>query len=302
MSRGGGSSSNDKIVAAQKDEAQRARQDTADRNARMRWGMDTVRAAFNGGKVNPYYEFTETPVMGTRTQWRDNSTGELRDTRPTGTGGSTNPVGARVVMRSDFANGADPGNFSKVTSQYDTGKTRRERQKVGQAKTYSGIGDDFYDSYYNTVADHYTPQLEDQYAEAKSQNLFDLSRRGLLRSSHGADNTAEVEKEYALGKLDVANRAQQQRDNLVNDVNTAETNALNMVQGAEDPSAGIDAALREATAIQSRSPDLSGSLGNLFSAALNSYSNYQNVANARNYRDQAVAARSPTQSSGRNYA
>lgn len=371
-------STNDKIIEAQMRAASQAERDKANRDARLAWGRDKIKAIFEGGTVGPYAQWemnpqfedrkkivgykpnpaavAPTPSQPTRVPPPQVMAREVRNPTPSApplrkpppvfkpTYGGFNREDQMAFSawqqamrdwnaeqksltpfkptyggynREDQQARAD--HYAPVEKARDEGRTiiperipiyETEKVKVGDVlgknmygkeETFSGIGDDFYKGYYDSIVDYFTPQLQQQYANAKSQNLFNLARRGLLRSSAAATAAGEMERERGDAQTDIANRARTQQDQLRQDVNRAQTNAIATMEGAEDPSVGIDRALREATAIQSQAPDLSGSLGNIFSAALNSYNNYNDVRRAKQFRD-SITPRPPTQSSGRSYA
>ncbi len=183
-------------------------------------------------------------------------------------------------------------------------RERQQRLQHGRNRIAAifrgGIEDDFYDGYENTILDYYNPEIDRQYGEAREQNLFDLARRGLLRSTAAAERSADTLRERNEAREKVASDASNAVGNLKSDVNAAERSAYNILTATEDPTAAANNALTEVNAIQTRGPELSP-LGDIFSSVVNAYSNYQAADRARRYRD-TVMGRGPNTTSGRNVA
>ena len=157
MSRGGGSSSNDKIIEQQKAEAEQAKRDKFDRDQRMKYGREKIRAAFRGGKVGPYNQWGKEDTYGVRKRYVDTRTGKMYDSKP---GQQTQAYvypeddrGYRGLFRRSRTDAGK--HFKPVTQTYKTG-TRDAVVQTGQTETLSGIGDDFYNDYFNTITDYYT--------------------------------------------------------------------------------------------------------------------------------------------------
>jgi hypothetical protein len=272
MSKFGGKSdsTNRELVDMQKAEAANAEAKEKARQARLKYGRDMIEATFNGGTV------AGVPTTATRDVWKPSS-----------------PI-------FNMAAGVFGGNKG-TTAKKPTGSWVKEAYEVpGQSQTMGGIGQDFYENYRQSLEGFYKPDIENQFTEARSQNLFDLARKGLLRSSVSADRAGDLVRDKSAADARVASEIEGQVTGLKGDVNAAKQKAYGLLTSTEDPTTAANTALTEVNAIQTRKPQFSA-LGDLFASALNSYSTFRNAQAAR----QAVAsvpARSPNQSSGVNYA
>ena len=269
---GGSSSSNDKLIAQQKTEADAAAKREQERQQRLAYGREKIKAMFSlgGGQVQGpgSYRTVTTPATRTRLPPRYS-----RRAEEDGTWGQPQFV-------------TTPGTSQEV---FDPGAT----------ENISGIGQNFYDGFKNSVLEYQRPEVAKQFENAQSQNLYDLARRGTLRSSVAADNASDLLEEKALADARVMSDAENQTAGLRSDISRAQQNAISLLQATEDPTAAANAALTEVNAIQSRAPQFQP-LGELFSAAARGYNSYQQGKNNRAW--QSLAARGPHTSSGRNIA
>jgi len=260
-------STNRELVEMQRAEAARAEAKEKARQERLRYGRDMIEATFNGGTV------AGLPTTAYRDVWKQD-----------------NPAGNLAL--SAFGMG--------TPNKKPTGTWVKEAYEVpGQSQSLSGIGQDFYENYRKSLEGFYKPDIENQFAEARSQNLFDLARKGLLRSSVSADRAGDLVRDKANADTRVASEIEGQVTGLKGDVNSAKQKAYGLLTSTEDPTTAANTALTEVNAIQTRKPQFSA-LGDLFASALNSYSTFRNAQAARQALA-SVPARSPNQSSGVTY-
>jgi hypothetical protein len=206
-----------------------------------------------------------------------------------------NPMGSRYTGSTSYMN---PQQQQAPTQQYRTVTEKKRKFVPGERREVAGIGQDFYDSFRNSILDYYQPEVARQFEEAQDANLYDLARRGVLRSSNAADNAATLAREKLLADADVSSRAENQTAGLRGDMARAQQNALSLLQATEDPTVAANAAATEVNAIQSQAPQFNP-LGDLFSAAARSYAGYQqNQRNQRAYQ-QALSGTNPWAGSGR---
>ena len=272
------SSSNDKMIEQQKKEAEKAERKEYDRQERLRAGRDRIKAMFTQGggdyrTAGKYKKF--------------------------GPSGGPKTITERKYVDNLFRN-SDGGEGGWTTTSRDNPnyKAGGYRKVKGGTKTEAGLADDFYSNFKNSILDYFNPELERQHSEAKDANLFDLARRGMLRSSVATDNAAELVRERAEAEARIKADAENQTAGLRGDMSRAQQNAISLLQQTEDPTSAANAARTEVNAIQSRSPNFSP-LGELFSAAARSFAGWQNAQNARrNYG--GVPERNPYTSQGRN--
>lgn len=260
-------STNRELVDMQKAEAARAEAKEKARQERLKYGRDMIEATFNGGTV--------TGPAGTayRDVWKP----------------------ADNTMNAIFGAFGMGGSAPKATGSW----VKEAYQTPGETTTKAGIGQDFYENYRKSLEGFYKPDIENQFTEARSQNLFDLARKGLLRSSVSADRAGDLVRDKSAADARVASEIEGQVTGLKGDVNNAKQKSYGLLTSTEDPTTAANTALTEVNAIQTRKPQFSA-LGDLFASALNSYSTFRNAQSAR----QAVASvpsRNPNQSSGVTY-
>jgi hypothetical protein len=295
-------STNRELIDMQKAEAARAEAKEAARQARLKYGREQIEATFNGGTVNGL------PTTGTRDVWQADplpSAGSTLAGSILGMGGSG---GARPVTTGRAPNVLDvfgmggPSGARPVATTTPTrpGKFVKETYEIpGQAQTYGGIGQDFYENFRKSLEGFYRPDAERQFDEARGQNLFDLARKGLLRSSTSVKRAEDLVRDKSAADARLGSEIEGQVTGLRGDVNAAKQRAYGLLTSTEDPTTAANSALTEVNAIQTRKPSFNA-LGDLFASALNSYSTFRN---AQSQREQlaGLPTRSPSASSGRTY-
>ena len=294
---GGSDSTNDDLVKQQQREAAEAERREQERQARLDYGRNKIEAMFSlgGGEVTGPAEWGVTGQKQTGTQ-------PIYETQTTPA--SYNPAGASFDYSSGFQRqDAQPGGTytPASTQQVQVGSNPIYKDVEGwipgETEQVEGIDQTFYDNFKNAITGYYRPEVDLQYGEAQSANLFDLARRGLLKSSQAVDNASELVREKALADAQVTANAENQTAGLRTDMSRAQQNALGLLQATEDPTTAANSALTEVNAITSRAPQFSP-LGDLFSAAARGYNAYQQGETNRRLLD-AIPINSPYASMGR---
>ena len=276
MSGGGSSSSNDQIIAMQRQEAAAAEQKERERQQRLEYGRNLISSIFGGGSVTG---------PGT-TEMVENPNANVKI--------GTSPG----KMERRYNPSRDKWEYYMAYKPI-YGPEMIEQEVPGETKTFDGIGQDFYENYRKSLQDFYVPTVNEQFQDAKQENLFDLARKGLIRSSVAADRSGELVKKKADADAQVQSQIEGQVSGLQSDVNNAKTKATQLLTATEDPTTAMNTALTEVNAIQSRSPQFND-LGNLFANALNAYSTYRNAEAGRDRLAQ-IPVSSPYASSGKVY-
>lgn len=269
MAFGGGSKkTNDTLVQEQKAQAAEADAKEAARQARLAAGRASINAVFDGG--------TTTVPGASRTV-------SERVQGPAVTKYVPKGHGVVDTVRT-------PGAWTtKNTVVTDPGTTT----------TTKGIGQDFYEGFRKSLSDFYNPEVTRQFDDAKKENLFDLARRGTLRSSDAVTKNENLTRDYSNANAKVQSDIEGQVSGLKTDVNNSRTRALGLLTSTEDPTTAANAAATEVNAIQSRSPTFN-TLGDLFASAINSYSTFKN-GQAGRAAVAGVPSKSPYASSGKVY-
>lgn len=177
-------------------------------------------------------------------------------------------------------------------------KARREQAVADINATYSTIGDDFYDGYRQSFLDYYTPQLEEQFSDARSQTLFDHVRKGTTRSSAYAERMADLFRDKSVNEAQIYNDADRRTAELRDRVASEKQGALELASYAEDPSMAATRALTEVNAVQNVSPNISP-LGDIFQTAAMAYRSYQDAKDRQSIRS-GLQTTNPYKSAGRN--
>lgn len=179
------------------------------------------------------------------------------------------------------------GYENKIKSDASAEMERREvsRQhdvdlgKIGIDKAFSGFGDSYYGGYRNDYTGYYNPQLDQQYGRAVDKTTANLAERGILESSVGAQKFADLAKQNADARTNIANEALDASNKLRGQVENAKSSLYSLNEASADPQAINAQAIGQATSLVA--PPTYSPLGEVFASALNSLSSY---AQARNNR------------------
>lgn len=259
---GGPVATNDKIVDEQKAMADEAAAREAELARRREEARQQILAIFGGGTVTPQ-------------TWQETTTTEEVPS------GYSIPAWVRNIP--GFSGRTyKPGNpmFDAHMSAgllTPKGTTTREvagKELVpGESKTYTGIGDDFYDAYRQSIMDYYEPQLQENYMDAAGDLMLGFSSRGTRNSSAAINAQNKLKKDRDLQYGQLAGSADQQAGQLRNQVNDEMYSLLSLASSAEDPTVAVNQALSEVNAVQP-APQTLTPLGDVLGAAASAYGAY----------------------------
>lgn len=155
--------------------------------------------------------------------------------------------------------------YARVAREDELARQKRIREGTDAInKGFAGFDNKFYNSRARAYTNYAMPQLVDQYGKQQENLAYNLARSGLTASSEAAKNAGELQRQYNIGRsniagegLNVANRAresvEQNRADLI-----AQLNATGDARQAANNTLARAGAL---TADQGFSP-----IGNLFQA------------------------------------
>lgn len=152
----------------------------------------------------------------------------------------------------------------------------RQREEERQARIDEGRGEideafkPFDDTYFSgvekTYSDYYTPQIDDQYADARKKLVLALSRTGNLNAGAGAQQLGSLKQKYDTQSTAYANQARDQANEYRGKIENEKSDLYAQNRSAADPAAiAVDAASRAGTL--STAPSASP-IGALFSDVL----------------------------------
>lgn len=94
----------------------------------------------------------------------------------------------------------------------------------------------YYDKYNKAYTGYYTPQLNQQFSQAKGQLRSNLAETGTLNSTAGAEQLAQLDQRRAQQEGQVSSQAQDAVTAQKNNISNAETGLFNLAQAGGDPS------------------------------------------------------------------
>ena len=134
-------------------------------------------------------------------------------------------------------------------------------------ETFEKFDDKYYDTYTGRYTDHYFPQLDDKYAEAKRKVAFALAGAGGLNSSAGARKIGDLTEAYSKNRTQIADQALSSANGLRGDVESARSDLYSQNSAAADPSAAASSALARASVLDR--PPTYNPLGDIFADLIN---------------------------------
>lgn len=139
--------------------------------------------------------------------------------------------------------------------------------KIGIDKNFSKFDKNYYNKYKKDYSGFYTPNLNKQFTEAQDKLTSNLADRGILASTVGSGEFADLSRQNADAKGNIANEANDAAAKLRGTVQNAKTNLYNLNQASADPQAVNAQAVGQATALVA--PPTYSPLGRVFADFLN---------------------------------
>jgi hypothetical protein len=152
------------------------------------------------------------------------------------------------------------------------------------AKTQEPFDQKFYDQRRQAYIDNYTPQLAQQFADARNQLSFALARAGLLRSSVASDKVARLNADNAVQAGTIANKAEDSVSQLRTSVEDERANLINQLNVSADPAGTANLALARTQATASQ-PVSYSPLGDVFSGIASGIGNFVTGVRQRSILD-----------------
>jgi hypothetical protein len=265
-------------------EAQQARADEQARQERIRAGTKRIGNIFEGGAVSgtgrlatgakydpnakyytaegklwsPTIAATPTPaagggaapgtVTGGATVMAGGGGGTMDHSNVRGTGGGTvaapTAAPAALTPEQQFINAMKGGLYS------------------GAATSKGTFNPEFYNKERQAFIDYATPQLVDQYGEAKKQLIYSMARSGNLNSSTNAVSGGELTKLYDTSKRDVVDKANSYVNETKSNVEDARNNLIQTLNATGDAEGAASGAIRRAQSLSA--PPSYSPIGQLF--------------------------------------
>lgn len=119
----------------------------------------------------------------------------------------------------------------------------------GISSAFSPFNDQYYQDRANDYVNYAEPQLDDQYADAKKQLTYALSRTGNLQSTTAADREAKLKQQYDTNRLGVESQGQQYASDARSKVEASRSDLTSQLEASADPTAASNLALTQAKSL-----------------------------------------------------
>lgn len=150
--------------------------------------------------------------------------------------------------------------------------------KAGIDNNFDKFDKGYFKDYKKDYMGYYTPQIEDQFSEGTGKLTASLADRGMLESSVGNSAQAKLYKDYTQANTNISNEALDAANKLRGQVEDQKSNLYSINEASADPM-GVNAqAVGASTALVA--PPTYSPLGQLFTAALQPFINYQQTSSS----------------------
>jgi len=205
--------------------------------------------------------------------WNNWAKGDLKDAENGVNFNKLNDIPGKLDNKMDFL-GKDP------RAQMEARELVRQHAvdigKAGIDNNFDKFDKDYYKGYKNDYKGYYSPQVEDQFSESTGKLTASLADRGMLESSVGNAAQAKLFKDYGQANTNIANEALDAANKLRSQVQGQKSNLYSINEASADPM-GVNAqAIGASTALVA--PPTYSPLGQLFTAALQPFINYQQTS------------------------
>lgn len=299
----GGSSSNSQMVAFQQQQAEQARQKEVQREARLKTGSDYINSLFDGtpsGAKSLDLSSLASADPNSGGYQYDPATGQY-------TSGFQLADGYRAGTTPDAGAGAGWGIYDKDNNLLTSAKSLADLSKQhvqygGDPNTRTGgVDNAFYDKFRQANLDYYMPELDRQFASAKSDLNFGLARAGTLRSSTANQSLADLMYENDVNKAQMTAQADASTGELRNTVAANKSAAINQLYSTEDPTLAANTATGLVRNVELTQPQLNP-IGELFKPiAIGLGGGLQGYSGQQAYNRFTGAANGSNGSSGKTY-
>ena len=190
--------------------------------------------------------------------------------------GGTTKSGVDLVNPEAYVDGTtyylengDPYKYTAPAVSPVTGRPRPQQgvpsklyANVQQSYTPGQFTDEFFKQRQTAYMDYATPQLNQQYEDARRQLTFALDRAGMTDSSVRAQREAELQQLYDTNRRSVADQALNYSTTARNNVENARADLIATLNATGDAQGAVNSAMTRAKALSA--PDTYNPLAQLF--------------------------------------
>lgn len=156
----------------------------------------------------------------------------------------------------------DPTAIAQAAENARQAQINAGMQQIDQQ--FSQFNDQYYNDQSQAYSDYYDPQIDKQYNDARQALILKLGSSGIINSSEGARQLANLDLQYNQQKTAAANQAVSYGAQARTQVENARTQLVNELNATADPAA---AAASSAGLVQSlATPPAFSPLGSLFAS------------------------------------
>lgn len=200
-----------------------------------------------------------------------------------------------------FSQAAPQDNSAAIARQSEI--DRQARITAGQGKindAFAGFNPDYFSKFQQAYLDHYNPQIDQQFTDARKNLRYDLARKGVQDSTPGQTQFGRLAQAYADRRTDIAANASSAADSLKGQVEGQKTNLYSLNNTSADPALAAQQAVSAAGSLAT--PATYSPLADLFSGFATAgaqYLNNKNLALPAGYASKFATPAAYSSSSGR---
>jgi hypothetical protein len=191
--------------------------------------------------------------------------------------------GGNSSKKMSAANNAAQQANTQMAQQQRSDEIARQNsvnESIGNVNNaFSQFNDSWFGNKRNDYLSYYTPQVDQQYAQAQQDTLYQLARQGLNNSSAGGKVYSDLARDYGNQKQSVQSGANAYEQQARAQVEAQRNNLINQATATANPSAAASAANNAVGSLQMIQPSggyspLAGLFNTFAGAAANGIQNY----------------------------
>lgn len=149
--------------------------------------------------------------------------------------------------------GSGDGGAAQARQQEQARQDRITQGTQSINDQFSKFDDPYFSTQEKAYDSYAQPKLDQQYADARKQLVFNLSRSGILNSTEAANQERKLAQQNAGYETDLVNQGKSFAQNARGNIESTRNNLIQQLTATEDPAAAAASASR-ASDLASRPP------------------------------------------------
>lgn len=151
--------------------------------------------------------------------------------------------GSRSVNQANLEAQRANERMAEMQRREEEARQKRINDSISDINTkFGAFNDDWFKQKQNEYTGYYQPQLDDQYAKAQQETLYQLARQGINNSSAGAKVFGDLAKDYGSQQQAMQGQANNYVQQARSQIEQQRNALVNQATATADPQAAANAA------------------------------------------------------------